>query len=121
MQCQSTNRRVYKMQCQWSGSCDCWIISDRLKRDEQGANGNNNISSTAEKKKATVAGDVFRVHTQLYELIFFVVRAGQDCPNHPANQEKMPVPTRITLLKELVQVYLSCINTSGTRPGPGQM
>jgi hypothetical protein len=50
------------MQCQWSGSCDCWIISGRLKRDEQGANGNNNIiissSSRAEKKKAKVAGDV---------------------------------------------------------------
>jgi hypothetical protein len=48
------------MQCQWSGSCDCWIISGRLKRDEQGANGNNNISSSsrAEKKKAKVAGDV---------------------------------------------------------------
>jgi hypothetical protein len=60
MQCQSTNRRVYKMQCQWSGGCDCWIISDRLERGEQGANGNNNSSSssTAEKKKAKVAGDV---------------------------------------------------------------
>lgn len=48
------------MQCQWSGRCDCWIISDRLKRDERGANGNNNISSSsrAEKKKAKVAGDV---------------------------------------------------------------
>jgi hypothetical protein len=60
-------------------------------------------------------------HSALRVDCFFVVRAGQDCPNHPANQEKTPVPRRITLLKELVQVYLSCINTSGTRPGPGQM